>query len=140
MYVNKAGYVTVWNPTHPMAGANGKVLQHRQVLYDAMGYGPHLCYVCNASINWRAGLEVDHFDKNRENNHIDNLGPICVPCNRARRKWKPADEWHKGNNVVPKLERLNPCPMCPDGELGERQTYCSQKCIQKAYRRRLAAA
>jgi len=138
---DKAGYVRLYMPTHPLASSNGKVYQHRQVLYDAMGYGPHLCYKCNAHINWNVGLEVDHFDRVRFNNDIDNLGPICLPCNRASRQWKPAEQWAKGCNLDPvKVDRLNPCPMCPTGELEPRQALCSPKCRQKAYRRRQVAA
>ena len=81
------------------------VYQHRQVLYDYIGDGPHLCTYCHCHINWARGnnrskrtdrtwgdvLVVDHMDGNRGNNEITNLAPSCQPCNLKRRRLRAMD-------------------------------------------------
>lgn len=64
---------------------------HRLVLWDTIGYGPHLCHWCGGPINWKPGgrtkpgvLTVDHVDKDDRNNDPSNLVPSCHPCNCRR--------------------------------------------------------
>lgn len=70
----------------------GSRYEHRIVLYDTIGDGPHQCPECGIAINWNQprgsehNLEVDHIDWDRQNNHPDNLRPICRPCNMRNRK------------------------------------------------------
>jgi hypothetical protein len=77
---HSGGYVTVYAPGHPLANRN-RVYEHRMVLFDAIGFGPHVCRYCGTHVNWRAGLQVDHVDANRRNNDISNLRQCCAPCN-----------------------------------------------------------
>lgn len=77
------GYVILHRPGHPLSVAN-KVFEHRYVLYEKVGYGPHLCHHCGIHINWFAGLECDHLDRDRANNDPANLVPTCHPCNVRR--------------------------------------------------------
>lgn len=79
------------------------IYQHREVLFDAIGYGPHHCHHCGMDINWNIGnnrtarshpgwggiLVVDHLDHDRSNNALSNLAPSCQPCNLRYRSYRP---------------------------------------------------
>lgn len=70
---------------HPLADRVGRVAEHRRVLYDAIGPGPHPCHWgCGKVLGWGgvSGLNADHLDGDRLNNALDNLVPSCGPCNR----------------------------------------------------------
>lgn len=88
-----ASYVSLYLPDHPLATADGKVLQHRMALYDAIGPGEHTCHWCGTPVIWqrreksapfRGILVVDHLDADGLNNSLDNLVPSCQRCNRLR--------------------------------------------------------
>jgi hypothetical protein len=87
------GYLVVTRPGHPLAAANGQVLEHRVVLYSVIGPGAHACCMCGVTVRWEAsypvevdGLVVDHLDFDRSNNDPTNLRPACGPCNLRRTK------------------------------------------------------
>lgn len=88
--VNSEGYRMVSRPGHPIASKLGRVLEHRAVLFDAIGPGPHPCHWCGWSVNWKSDaggrINVDHLDDNRLNNALDNLVPSCMDCNTRRSK------------------------------------------------------
>lgn len=82
---------------HPLAHrargfrGRGEVLEHRKVLYDAIGPGPHLCHWgCGKTLEWGGltGIIVDHLDDNKLNNSAENLVPSCNHCNMYRGKTK----------------------------------------------------
>lgn len=64
--------------------------EHRAVLYDAIGPGPHSCHWCGKTIYWDAAaaerINTDHLDWNRLNNDAANLVPACLDCNTKRRR------------------------------------------------------
>jgi hypothetical protein len=81
------------------------VYQHREVLFDHIGLGPHLCEYCGCHVNWRMGnnrssrtdrtwkgvLVVDHRDGDKGNNLLANLAIACQPCNlRLARAYRPS--------------------------------------------------
>ena len=79
---------------HPLSTSGGVVSEHRKVLFDRIGPGPHEChwnemYGCGrASLEW-GGLQgdslcVDHLDDDRTNNSPENLVPSCIACNLRR--------------------------------------------------------
>lgn len=84
------GYRVVYFHGHPLADANGQILEHRLVLFAVIGSGEHSCHWCAKPIRWiapagtAAALVVDHLDWNRANNAPANLVPSCSPCNIAR--------------------------------------------------------
>lgn len=90
------GYILAHIPGHPLAvNAAGDVLEHRAVLYDAIGPGPHPCEWCGAALDWylrlsrngprpKDALTVDHLDNNTRNNARENLVPACHACNIRR--------------------------------------------------------
>jgi len=87
------GYIAIYRPEHPLAKRTGWQYEHRIVLYDKIGPGCHSCHWCDLLLSWRInythksnrGLGVDHLDRDRTNNHPDNLVPSCRHCNNARR-------------------------------------------------------
>lgn len=84
------GYLIRTSPDHPLARAQGRVLEHRRVLFAAIGPGPHQCHWCSRPVDWTRGvstpdaLVVDHLDFDRANNDPSNLVPSCHPCNSQR--------------------------------------------------------
>lgn len=87
-YVDADGYRVVHAPGHPLARAQGKVPEHRVVLFDAIGDGPHPCVWCAVSLNWTGTASdricVDHLDFDRLNNTRTNLVVSCLDCNTKR--------------------------------------------------------
>lgn len=81
---HSAGYVLVYAPDHPIRTETQlHVYQHRVVLYDAMGPGPHSCHWCGKSLDWPS-IEVDHLNTKRNDNRLCNLVVSCSACNAAR--------------------------------------------------------
>lgn len=85
---------------HPLATAGNVVMQHRAVLLDKIGPGPHACYwnsrygCGKTQLEWggQAGICVDHLDGDRLNNDPDNLVPCCIGCNTRRGSQSLPDE------------------------------------------------
>lgn len=81
---------------HPLADSQGRVLEHRFVVYEALGPGPHPCHWCGTDLHWdrrpiehpTSALCIDHIDHNRLNNDLANLVPSCLSCN-SRREMVP---------------------------------------------------
>jgi hypothetical protein len=91
-------YIYLYRPDHPVADKAGKVQEHRMVLYDAIGAGPHACHWCGKpGLEWggRAGINVDHLDGDPSNNIRENLVESCQSCNKSRAasgnplQWQP---------------------------------------------------
>lgn len=70
---------------HPLT-VRGKLLEHRKVLYDKIGPGPHPCHWCGVMLEWggRDGIIADHLDNDTQNNDPANLVPSCNHCNLTR--------------------------------------------------------
>lgn len=90
MTINREGYRLIKAPGHPMAHTSGWALEHRVVLFNAIGNGPHACHwQCGRQLEWHHEnpswqLLADHVDDNRLNNAADNLVPACRNCNATR--------------------------------------------------------
>lgn len=85
----REGYRILTGQRHPLA-VEGAVAEHRKVLYDAIGPGPHECHWCKRTLAWGNGIEgicVDHLDGDKLNNNPANLAPSCHKCNWDRSKW-----------------------------------------------------
>lgn len=86
--INDDGYRVHHDPSHPLAVAQGKVLEHRAVLFGVIGDGSHQCHWCSADLTWHgpaeSRLNVDHLDHDRLNNDPANLVPSCLDCNTKR--------------------------------------------------------
>lgn len=83
-----SGYIRIFRE-HALS-VKGFVYEHRMVLFDAIGEGPHKCHWCGVSVKWikgrcvRGALVTDHLDGDKANNEIANLVPACNPCNANR--------------------------------------------------------
>lgn len=87
---HRYGYVYVYAPGHPLAskGKIPKVAEHRQVLYDAIGPGPHPCHwgCGRIDLQWGGigGIHADHLNDDASDNRRENLVVSCQRCNNAR--------------------------------------------------------
>jgi len=86
-------YRVITRRDHPLAMRNGRVYEHRAVLYDQLGPKPEPCHWCGRTVEWGDRdhpLFVDHVDHDRQNNDPTNLVPSCGTCNGSRRR---GSEW-----------------------------------------------
>lgn len=106
--ITSDGYIVLTGSTHPLATAQGKVPQHRAVLYDHIGPGEHPCHWCAKPLTWRgeatSKINVDHLDENRVNNAPANLVPSCLDCN-TKRSSKPRKRAEPKPRVYTEVER-----------------------------------
>lgn len=101
-------------PQHPLAGLDGRVYVHRAVLFDEIGYGPHLCFWCGTTVTWggrsRTSLFVDHLDGYGDNNDPTNLVASCPACNTRRattlKHAANAGQWWNGDGADAVLRTL----------------------------------
>jgi hypothetical protein len=103
-YVMSDGYtISTVEAGHPLAIGKRveygrvRVLEHRVVLYEAIGPGPHGCHWCGSQIDWLPAfaskeLTVDHVNWDRADNSVTNLVPSCRPCNVKRQKSAATNE------------------------------------------------
>lgn len=91
--VHDSGRRAVYTPEHVLSRSSGLVAEHRLVLFDAIGYGPHRCHWCEKWVNWgwpmSCRLDVDHLDWDPSNNDLSNLVASCNPCNSMRHRGHP---------------------------------------------------
>ena len=96
-HLSTYGYWIVTRAGHPLAFAHGGVLEHRAVLYDAIGPGAHSCHWCRCTVDWGVSfpgaLVVDHLDADRLNNDLANLVASCQPCNSSRAACGNPIDW-----------------------------------------------
>lgn len=95
-YAVRHGYIRLVGTDCPIAGENGSVMEHRKVLYEAIGPGQHECHWCRKPVRWSKmqrcanNLVVDHLNSVTSDNRRENLVPSCQRCNAARglfMKW-----------------------------------------------------
>jgi hypothetical protein len=100
-YVAPTGYVFIHRPSHPNAGPNGYVAEHRLVASESIGRP------------LRPDEQVHHIDGDKKNNHISNL--IVVP--RGKHQRLHADihkELRALRAEVARLRGFDPCnPLVP---------------------------
>lgn len=87
--LNPKRYRVVTRRGHQIAMRNGRVYEHRLVLFDAVRGASLPCFWCGEPVHWLAetseqALHVDHLDHDRHNNQVTNLRPSCPSCNCGR--------------------------------------------------------
>ena len=144
------GYVFARQPEHPLADSKGVVRVHRQVLFDALGRGPHPCHWCGTPVTFRAAREsgsatgpgalvVDHLDEDKRNNTRANLVPSCHKCNVWRKPPKRDTVTDGEIYVVRPTGRVRGvrlrCPVCETEFIRVKRdarrrsvNYCSRGC------------
>lgn len=97
--VVEEGYVVLsGQQEHPLTCGGGILSEHRKVLYDEIGLGPHYCYWnCGKLLEWGGigGICVDHLDGDVGNNDPGNLVPSCSICNMLRARAGNPVDWLK---------------------------------------------
>jgi 5-methylcytosine-specific restriction endonuclease McrA len=81
--LTQTGYIVMYGTPHPLTNASGLLSEHRKVLYDSIGQGPHPCFWCGVSLDW-CDIKVDHLNDIKTDNRCENLLVACNSCNRAR--------------------------------------------------------
>ena len=83
------GYIVLSKLEHPLSGES-PLYEHRVVLYNELGPGPHPCHWCSVTLEWggRTGIHVDHLNWNKSDNRPSNLVPSCLVCNIRRHEMK----------------------------------------------------
>lgn len=85
----KKRYRVVNRPGHPLAFSNGRVYEHRMVLFDCVAGSPLPCFWCGQPLEWNKDLCVDHLNHDRQCNTPQNLVPACNGCNAGRTRHNP---------------------------------------------------
>lgn len=105
-------YKQSYRPDHPLAMKNGHVWEHRMVLFDVIGWGPHPCHWCSAPLKWggkgTGSIYVDHLDGDGANNDPSNLVPSCNGCNAGRGMQERSDAlreagWWSNHDTIERL-------------------------------------
>jgi 5-methylcytosine-specific restriction endonuclease McrA len=96
-YRRADGYISLVRPGHPLADRDGRVSEHRLVVYEwQLEHDlPLECFWCGKLLTWEDAT-VDHLNEIKDDNRIENLALACDPCNRAR------------GQVLPFIRRLLP--------------------------------
>lgn len=118
-------YRLLYLPGHPLANPrHSRVYEHRAVLYDTIGPGPHPCRWCGVMLDWLPGVDplaihADHLNGYGDDNRPENLVPSCRNCNPTRgvqakaRALRGAGWWSRNDTIarlraggrVPEVER-----------------------------------
>lgn len=136
---------------HPLATpGNRQVQQHRLLLWDEIGPGPHPCYHCGDPVDWIPGsytaqgsLVVDHLDRNPRNNDLSNLKPSCQTCNikNSARIIQDHEDYFIDSHGNRKRGDRRDCGCCgtsfvaPRTKLPNVGRFCSRSCARRAPRR-----
>lgn len=132
---------------HPLATArNRRIPEHRLLLWEKIGPGPHRCHRCGRWVNWSPGagtaagsLVVDHRDRDKHNNDPSNLVPSCQSCNnRNRLDGVRDDERHRiaaaGHRVRCETRQCESCGAdflrWPDKN-PRKGRFCSRSCARR---------
>jgi hypothetical protein len=86
-----SGYIRIYAPDHPAAVCNGWVYEHRLVMEQKIGR------------LLKPGELVDHIDRNRSNNHPDNLRLQASRSAHVKDHFSARDQLVKANQEIERL-------------------------------------
>jgi hypothetical protein len=153
VYTKPNGYTVRKMPDHPLAApSSGLVYEHRRVMYDLLGPGPHPCHWCGVMLDW-PDAECDHLDTARSNNVPSNLVFSCHDCNTRRVIPSPEalaarlaalDRGREAARLASSRPReMRACVLCcteVERLPSDRRVFCSRRCASiKRERDRRAA-
>lgn len=123
-------------------GMTVRIWEHRAVLFDRIGYGPHRCHWCGRCVRWVPGagggggdvLVADHVDGDRRNNDPGNLVPSCQGCNAHRDRRVADSELFIERQGKRRRAVAKSCETCGAEYLtamhtAEASRFCSRRCI-----------
>ena len=81
-----SGYQLIYEPDHELSQDCGYIYEHRFVMFNAWGERLKSCALCGREWSWSATYKshIDHIDKDKSNNNLSNLRPLCNSCNTSR--------------------------------------------------------
>jgi len=85
------GYIRIYKPEHPAANKVGYIYEHRLVMEQKIGR------------LLKPGEIVDHIDRNRSNNHPDNLRLQSSRSAHVKDHFSARDELAKANQEIERL-------------------------------------
>lgn len=140
----QAKYRVLVMKDHPLSGVGKTILEHRLIMWDHIGRGPHQCHRCGVGVSWFLDkdpgckpLVIDHIDRDSKNNHIENLAVSCQRCNIMNSTRIIDDD--ETYMIRPDGTRLRAveltCPVCRLSFLRPKHMdlsitrYCSPRCM-----------
>lgn len=117
-HIMPSGYVRLWKPGHPLANADGYLLEHIYVLHEAGFVIP-------------AGWHTHHVDGDKQNNDLDNL-VVCTP--KAHKFLHLGGEGEVRNQFgTHRVRARRPCATCgtPFKPWKATGRYCSRSCSNR---------
>lgn len=106
---------------HPLSDKQGRIAEHRLVLFSKIGEPPHRCHFCLTELISWVQLTVAHLDGDKGNNNPSNLVSSCHSCGVQ-------------HQLRENLQQTSVCAEC-EGNFSKKQTtqiYCSEKCKRRS--------
>lgn len=82
---HSSGYQVLYEPDHCLSNSKGYIYEHRKVIYEKYGESIPDCEMCGKATSWEPyTTHIDHINRDKSDNSIDNLRVLCNGCNSSR--------------------------------------------------------
>jgi len=79
--LTKNGAKMIYSPDHPLANKDGRVLEHRILMWDKYGENLPPCEECGDESSWEPyGTQMLYRDGDKFNVTLENIRVICTSC------------------------------------------------------------